>query len=151
MTDKISISFTREELIKKIKEVFVKEYQETMSECIVDLLIDNGTKMDILFKCMLGIYQSLDYSVGETVIVATNSLLTWDFDKKIMREKNILRTYQGQDYIEARIVSANRYKSYPYEIKYMYLNEHGKKKWSTNKIMTEDIVGYSENFVGDDP
>lgn len=146
MSSEVRITLQENDIKKAIESAVTGPNKELVAEALFEILMDAGTtEMDAFIKAVLGIVPELKYSLGQEVIIRTNSVGEWDFDREIMEQKGMLK--DGK--IKAIISKTSRYARSPYKVLYKYWSKDNKKEEQRDYDLPENSIELAEEFPED--
>lgn len=147
METTINVKVSIDEMEQRLKQVFKAEHKDLMTECLMDLFQDQEANLETVFKSSLGIRPTIEYAVGDEVIVKLNSLTTYYMDKA----KSETEGYVKDGNVIGVIKKIKKFHSFPYNVEYKFIcKDKGTERSYDYEITNKAIVGYKEEFPGDE-
>jgi len=148
------VNFTSAELKSSLKKHLSTDKENILLDAIMGCLDEDTNNMSQLAKALLGVKPLIEYSIGDEVIVKLSGVGTWQLNRELMIQQNMIDTTTFIDKtIKCRIISIKPYKSQPYEIEYAILRKDTidpEPEIETTYTWSNYIFGISEEWPTDD-
>jgi hypothetical protein len=128
MNININIKHLKEILMSKLGDT--TEYKGEIVESIIDSLLTTEKGIGNLYLSFNGLkdkIEDLNYQIGDTVIIKTESISIWSWDIALMKEKQIILN----DTIECKIIGFNKEKERNLKVSYNCIK-------SSSKVIIDD-------------
>lgn len=115
-----------------------------MSECMIDLIGNDSSKLGILCRTALNIAPDIRYKVGDEVLCKASSMSTWNWNRQEMQNQGLIK----DNHLKAIIREINKYAVYPYEVEFSYIPDKSTIISTTTENVTNNTIKQKiENFI----
>ena len=119
-----SVNFTPTELKSSLKQHLSTDNENILLDAIIGCLGEDSNSMSQLAKALIGIRPIMEYSVGDEIMVRLSGVGTWQLNKDLMIQQNMIDTTTfAEDSIKCTVIDIKPYKAQPYEVEYTILNK----------------------------
>jgi hypothetical protein len=110
-------NFTPTELKSSLKQHLSTDKENVVLDAIIGCLEEDTHSMSQLARALLGIRPIMEYSIGDEIMVRLSGVGTWQIDKDLMIQKDMIDTTTFEDEsIKCKVINIKPYKSQPYEV-----------------------------------
>lgn len=141
---KINMTLTASE----VKGMLVKHLDIKQADSVANVIIGHMVQTDKglghLFKALVGLFPTAQYTPGQFVWIKSNAVSTWKYDMAATKQ---LPNFKDEA-ILGQIIGINVYEGYPYKIAFEAIKTNEKKP--SQETMTVDepsIIEKAEDFT----
>lgn len=122
--DTFSVEVTKKELQDRLVQSLSGPYKELVAETLMGCLQQVPVGNQLLFMAFAGVQKQFIYVPGDKVYVKKDYIASWRCNLEAMKKAGII----FQNYIEATVISTDRYLSSPIKVSYPIINDKGEYK-----------------------
>jgi len=141
----IDVKVTVESIRDSLRKRIVSENSKLLTDVIIGNLNTTEVGMAQLFKALSGIEETISYKVGDFVMVKTEPLYGWKFDKDKTKEAGLII----HDRVRAQVVCIDKYKLNSLELSYIVKDSDGNDITVTSPVRVTAVC-LEDEWPGDD-
>lgn len=117
MNKDVTITVTIDQIKQALQKLIKSEHSKLIANVIVDNLSVTDRGLSQLYNAFTGVQDICPYKIGQEVLVDVHALSSWRFDKKAMKDANIIIN----DKIKCSITDIDMLRNTCIHVKYTYL------------------------------
>lgn len=147
----VKVDYNEEEVVHMLHRITSSHCNgEAIAKYIVFNLFETGDSdhIAILVKMMQGINRTINYKVGDKVLVSTRDLPTWRFATDEQQiEQNLGKLNGSVLLMHAEIIAVEEYRTKPYKVQFRHIKEDKPTEIQTDTAWTTDeYISFEHNL-----